>query len=81
MDDGTVTTSAGLDREQSGSYVFNISAIDYGTDPQSSTVQLSITVQDENDNSPVFVSPLAISVSEVCKQWPEAEITSRASVL
>uniref|UniRef100_H2ZF78 Cadherin domain-containing protein n=1 Tax=Ciona savignyi TaxID=51511 RepID=H2ZF78_CIOSA len=56
---GVVTTTAPLDREEKGSYNFLVEAVDaapYG--PRSSTVPVSITVSDVNDNPPVFVETL-----------------------
>ena len=54
-----------LDRESVATYTINIVAIDTGTPPQQSTAEIVITVEDVNDNPPIF-SPLSytLSVSE-----------------
>ena len=51
-----------LDREDVASYNLLILAIDTGSPPQTSNVTLVITVEDENDNFPIF-SPPSYSVT------------------
>lgn len=53
---GLLTTSTTLDREQASSYRLEVTAKDHGTPSLSSTVVVSVTVLDENDNSPRFLS-------------------------
>ncbi|XP_068760232.1 protocadherin Fat 4-like [Montipora capricornis] len=54
---GSLTTSASLDREHSASYLLVVTAEDHGTPSLSSTVVVTVTVLDENDNAPRFSSP------------------------
>ena len=54
---GTLTTSAKLDREEASSYRLIVTAKDHGTPSLSSTVVVTVTVLDENDNTPQFSSP------------------------
>lgn len=54
---GVVTTSEDLDREEASSYNMVITASDHGTPSLSSTVKVSVTVLDENDNTPKFSRP------------------------
>ncbi|XP_030347049.1 protocadherin Fat 4-like [Strigops habroptila] len=51
---GKLTTKTSLDRETVDSYELKIIATDSGKPPQSASLVLSITVEDENDNPPVF---------------------------
>ncbi|XP_066141158.1 cadherin-related tumor suppressor isoform X1 [Euwallacea fornicatus] len=54
-DTGVVTTNAALDREETEKYFLTLMAQDCSaTDPRASAVNLTITILDENDNSPVF---------------------------
>ncbi|KAK9886911.1 hypothetical protein WA026_019169 [Henosepilachna vigintioctopunctata] len=56
---GVIVTTQVLDREETSSYTFTMVAQDCSTtDPKASAVNLSITVLDENDNSPSFSSPV-----------------------
>ncbi|KAJ7336040.1 Cadherin EGF LAG seven-pass G-type receptor 2 [Desmophyllum pertusum] len=52
-----MTTSVKLDREQASFYRLVITAKDHGTPSLSSTVVVSVTVLDENDNKPAFSLP------------------------
>lgn len=54
---GVITTSEELDREEASSYSLIVTAKDHGTPSLSSTVTVSITVLDENDNMPKFSLP------------------------
>ncbi|XP_044732152.1 cadherin-related tumor suppressor [Chrysoperla carnea] len=57
QDDGTVTTAVELDREETDVYYLTLMAQDCSTtEPRVTTVNLTITVLDDNDNSPVFSS-------------------------
>ncbi|KAK3596841.1 hypothetical protein CHS0354_039831 [Potamilus streckersoni] len=54
---GTIVTTNSLDREVKSWYEFTVMASDQGADPLSSSVQLVITIADQNDNFPVFIFP------------------------
>ena len=54
---GVITTTAKLDREEASSYQLIVTAKDHGTPSLSSTVVVTVTVLDENDNTPRFSSP------------------------
>lgn len=51
---GAITTAAPLDREERGQYFLIVEASDSAVDPRRSRLTLFITVQDVDDNSPVF---------------------------
>lgn len=51
---GQLTTRVGLDRETCDRYRILVVARDQGTPPQSSTATVILTIQDVNDNAPVF---------------------------
>ena len=53
---GVVTVSRALDRETRDAYLLTITASDEGNPQKSSSVKLSITVLDVNDNAPQFNS-------------------------
>ncbi|XP_060032946.1 protocadherin-16 [Erinaceus europaeus] len=59
---GELRTATVLDREQCPSYAFPVSAVDgAAAGPLSSTVPVTITVRDVNDNAPIFpTSPLRL---------------------
>ena len=66
-DRGVVSVVKKLDRETVGSYSLVIRASDSAPNPKSATVRLDITVVDENDNAPVFVSQsVQFTVDENC---------------
>ncbi|KAL0131096.1 hypothetical protein PUN28_002587 [Cardiocondyla obscurior] len=52
--DGLLRVSGSLDREQRSNYTLEVTAKDRGEPPRSSSTIISVTVLDENDNSPVF---------------------------
>ncbi|KAL3880766.1 hypothetical protein ACJMK2_032981, partial [Sinanodonta woodiana] len=54
---GTIVTANRLDREVKSRYNFTVMASDQGTPPLSSSVQVVITIADQNDNFPVFIFP------------------------
>lgn len=54
---GVITTFQTLDREEASSYSLVITAEDHGTPSLSSTVTVTVTVLDENDNTPKFSLP------------------------
>ncbi|XP_035408751.1 protocadherin Fat 4-like [Cygnus atratus] len=51
---GKLMTTKSLDREMMDTYELKINATDSGRPPLSESLVLSITVEDENDNPPVF---------------------------
>lgn len=54
---GVITTVVSLDREETDTYYLTLMAQDCSpTEPRASAVNLTISVLDENDNSPVFQS-------------------------
>lgn len=62
---GLVTTRVALDREQKASYKLSVTAKDHGSPSQSSTVVVTVTIDDVNDNRPQFPqSVYAVSVVE-----------------
>ncbi|XP_051276283.1 LOW QUALITY PROTEIN: protocadherin Fat 4 [Dicentrarchus labrax] len=62
---GQVTLVGKLDYESTSSYSLKIIAVDAGTVPLSSSCMLSISILDENDNSPSFPkSSLSVDVQE-----------------
>lgn len=52
--DGLLRVSGPLDREQRSNYSLRVTAKDRGEPPRSSVTTVTVTVLDENDNSPVF---------------------------
>uniref|UniRef100_A0A669BZ23 Protocadherin Fat 4 n=1 Tax=Oreochromis niloticus TaxID=8128 RepID=A0A669BZ23_ORENI len=62
---GQVTLVGKLDYESTSSYSLKIIAVDAGAVPLSSSCMLSISILDENDNSPIFPkSSLSVDVLE-----------------
>lgn len=54
---GIITTAAALDREETDVYYLTLIAQDRSpTEPRATAVNLTITILDENDNSPIFSS-------------------------
>lgn len=57
QDTGVITTAVPLDREETDIYYFTFMAQDCSeTEPHATTVNVTIVVTDENDNSPTFLS-------------------------
>ncbi|KAJ8984353.1 hypothetical protein NQ317_003500, partial [Molorchus minor] len=57
QDAGVITTAVALDREDIDSYFLTLMAQDCSaTEPRATAVNLTITIADENDNSPSFFS-------------------------
>ncbi|XP_005288365.2 protocadherin-11 X-linked isoform X1 [Chrysemys picta bellii] len=54
---GVIRPNITFDREQQGSYTFQVKAVDGGRVQRSSTAKVTINVVDVNDNRPVFVIP------------------------
>ncbi|NXG43822.1 CELR3 protein, partial [Psilopogon haemacephalus] len=62
---GKLVTKRSLDREMMESYELKIIATDSGKPPQYTSLVVSITVEDENDNPPVFPQKLySVTVKE-----------------
>ncbi|XP_031351868.1 protocadherin-like wing polarity protein stan isoform X2 [Photinus pyralis] len=59
---GWIYTTRELDREEQSKYVFQVIASDQGVPPLSASASVIITVQDINDNDPVFEPKLYESV-------------------
>ena len=51
---GEIVTKVLLDREEISSYTLYVTASDHGINPQQSRAFVQVTVQDINDNAPVF---------------------------
>ncbi|GAB1604432.1 protocadherin beta-13-like [Argonauta hians] len=54
---GFISTTLSLDREQSSSYHFKVLAIDNGTPSLTSTANVTVEIVDANDNAPYFTFP------------------------
>ncbi|XP_064811378.1 protocadherin-20-like [Oncorhynchus masou masou] len=54
---GQLTVSVPLDREQQDVHRLTVVARDNGSPPLESSVMVTITVLDQNDNAPVFITP------------------------
>ena len=54
---GAIETAAILDRETQAIYNITVGAIDSGTPSQTGTAEVSIVIQDVNDNGPIFDPP------------------------
>lgn len=65
QDTGRIITAAPLDREKTTSYTFEVCATDSSPlNPRNSTAQVTIYVQDVNDNAPFFIQdPLIVNIS------------------
>ncbi|XP_074026257.1 protocadherin-like wing polarity protein stan isoform X2 [Leptinotarsa decemlineata] len=59
---GWVYTTKELDREHQPKFMFQVIATDQGVPPQSASASIVITVQDVNDNDPVFEPKIYESV-------------------
>ncbi|XP_060083215.1 protocadherin gamma-A4-like [Ylistrum balloti] len=57
LPDGSIHTTQSLDREVVNKYVFNVLATDHGIPARESSVQVTVTVGDRNDNTPVIIYP------------------------
>ncbi|KAK7904486.1 hypothetical protein WMY93_017093 [Mugilogobius chulae] len=62
---GRIITAAPLDREKVSSYTFDVYAIDSSpANPRNSTAQVTVYIQDVNDNAPYFIQdPLILNIS------------------
>lgn len=57
LEDGSIFTSGDLDREKCDRYRIHLTAYDHGSPSLNSTVNLTIHIQDINDNPPVIQFP------------------------
>lgn len=57
--DGEIKTTMDLDCEQKSEYMFTVIALDFGNPRLTSTINVRVTVDDANDETPVFVFPTA----------------------
>ena len=53
-DSGQISVRATIDREKHESYEFKVRVVDNGQSPLSATTEVVITVNDVNDNNPIF---------------------------
>lgn len=62
---GRIITAAPLDRERTASYTFEVCATDSSpVNPRNSTAQMTVYIQDVNDNAPFFIlDPLIVNIS------------------
>ncbi|XP_027901341.1 protocadherin-16-like [Xiphophorus couchianus] len=62
---GRIITAAPLDREKTASYTFEVCATDSSpANPLNSTTEVTVYIQDVNDNAPFFVQdPLILNIS------------------
>ncbi|TKS80796.1 Protocadherin-16 Protein dachsous -like protein 1 [Collichthys lucidus] len=62
---GRIITAAPLDRERTSSYTFEVCATDSSSiNPRNSTAQVTVYIQDVNDNAPYFIlDPLIVNIS------------------
>uniref|UniRef100_A0A8C5E6S0 Protocadherin-16 n=1 Tax=Gouania willdenowi TaxID=441366 RepID=A0A8C5E6S0_GOUWI len=62
---GRIITASLLDREKTTSYTFEVCAIDSSPgNPRNSTIQVTVYIQDVNDNAPFFIQdPLIVNIS------------------
>ncbi|KAM3875515.1 LOW QUALITY PROTEIN: protocadherin-16-like [Diretmus argenteus] len=62
---GRIITAAPLDREKTASYSFEVCATDSSpANPRNTTAQVTVYIQDVNDNAPFFITdPLIINIS------------------
>ena len=54
---GEITNTAILDRELQGIYEFEVFVKDNGSPSKTSSTQITVRVEDVNDNAPVFNEP------------------------
>ena len=61
---GLITAAKSFDRENLSSYEFPVFAIDAGSPQMSSSAMIYVTIEDENDNDPVFEKDYEFPVQE-----------------
>uniref|UniRef100_A0A7N6BPP7 Protocadherin-16 n=1 Tax=Anabas testudineus TaxID=64144 RepID=A0A7N6BPP7_ANATE len=77
---GRIITAAPLDRERTASYTFEVCATDSSpANPRNSTVQVTVYIQDVNDNAPYFIQdPLIVNISATSVSSRRVLATMRA---
>ncbi|XP_029302997.1 protocadherin-16-like [Cottoperca gobio] len=77
---GRIITAAPLDRERTASYTFEVCATDSSpANPRNSTVQVTVYIQDVNDNAPFFIlDPLIVNISTISMSSRRVLATMRA---
>ena len=61
---GKISTKANLDRERNPEYIFYITVKDCGSPPLTDRVRIAITLNDVNDNRPLFPGPYNVDMFE-----------------
>jgi protocadherin Fat 1/2/3 len=56
--DGTIEVKAPLDRERTSKHILVVSAKDQGSPAKANFARVTVTVADDNDHAPTFLSPL-----------------------
>ena len=67
---GTITTTKSLNREEIASYDLTVTAIDHGEPPHIATAVVHISVNDLNDNKPIFSHSRQYQASVMEEQLP-----------
>uniref|UniRef100_A0A667Y8M0 Protocadherin-16 n=1 Tax=Myripristis murdjan TaxID=586833 RepID=A0A667Y8M0_9TELE len=77
---GRIITAAPLDREKTASYSFEVCATDSSpANPRNSTAQVTVYIQDVNDNAPFFIQdPLIVNISASAVSSRQVLATMRA---
>ncbi|XP_035010290.2 protocadherin-16-like [Hippoglossus stenolepis] len=77
---GRIITAAPLDRERTASYTFEVCATDSSpANPRNSTAQVTVYIQDVNDNAPFFIQdPLIVNISAISVSSRRVLATMRA---
>ena len=73
---GRVSTKVQVDRENTAVYTFRVRAEDVSNRSMASEAVVVVTVQDINDNAPVFVDPLFTSVYENVSRGSQVAVLS-----
>ena len=55
---GTITSLQTLDREEVAEYFIQVWAVNQAQPPMTSSVQVRVNIDDENDNTPLFIYPV-----------------------
>ena len=62
--DGTIYTETKLDRETMPSYELTVEALDHGSPQLTGSATVIVTLQDKNDNPPIFTRLFSVNVTE-----------------
>lgn len=75
---GWIVTTRDLDREEQSKYMFQVIASDQGSPPLSASASVAVTIQDVNDNDPVFEPKLyeAVISEDDSPGTPVASVTA-----